>query len=448
MKLMETNWAKAMLVAALGAATFAAGAAGAQPSARQALVDHNKEFRKRVENPAPGVYVAVGYSASNVTLIQGDAGSIMVDTGANPADASAIIKAFGKHFKRPVRAIIYTHGHPDHTGGAKVFAAGDNPDIYSHALMVSAPPTPGRGMRDGGDAFGMRLPSNQFINAGTQLEFGRGTPPTKAGYLPPTREIDGAQQALQIAGVNLLALHTPGEADENLSIWLPASRTLIAGDVILKTFPNIAPLRGLPTRPADTWVASLDTLRALAPEHLVPGHMGTLNGAANVADALTAYRDGIEHVYKATLAGMAAGATPDELAARIQLPPALARHPYLQDVYGTVPWAVRGIYVQHAGWFDGNPVNIFPLTAAQRATRMAALAGGNAALLQRAQAAVDAADHQWALELSDAVLALEPGSRAALTVKIQALRALGEQQRNATARNYYLTVAQTLQERM
>ena len=110
-----------MLVALCGTAV------GQAFAGREKLRAHSHEFRKEVIRVTDGVYVAVGYSASNVILIQGDSGSIIVDTSTDPVDARAIRTAFGNLLGVPVRAIIYTHSHshPDHTGGARVFAGND-----------------------------------------------------------------------------------------------------------------------------------------------------------------------------------------------------------------------------------------------------------------------------------------------------------------------------------
>src|SRR6516225_6404938 len=146
---------------------------------REKLRAQSNEFRKEVIRVTDGVYVSVGYSASNVILIQGDTGSIIVDTATDPVAARAIRTALGDLLRTPVRAIIYTHSHPDHTGGAHVFAGTERPEILSHQRLVEAVADIGRAGRDGGDQFGMALPEAMYINAGVQMEVGRVTPPTR-----------------------------------------------------------------------------------------------------------------------------------------------------------------------------------------------------------------------------------------------------------------------------
>ena len=74
-----------------------------------------------------GVWVAVGFSNANSALIEGEGGSIVVDTTSDAEDAKAVKAEFAKLSTAPVRAIIYTHSHPDHTGGGGVLAGNDAP---------------------------------------------------------------------------------------------------------------------------------------------------------------------------------------------------------------------------------------------------------------------------------------------------------------------------------
>ena len=264
------------------------------------------------------------------------------------------------------------------------------------------------------------------------------------GYLRPTRTFNDASLMLTVAGVRLQLLHTPGETSDAISVWLPDTRVLMPGDDFYRAFPNLYAIRGVRLRPVDHWVASLGTMIDLRAEHLVPSHTRPISGASNVRAALTAYRDGIKSVLDQTLAGMRKGDRPDELIQQVKLPTALADNPYLQEFYGTVAWAVRAIYTDYLGWFDGNATKLFPLPEQERARKIVTMAGGADRVVGRAREAIASGEFQWAAELADYVLAIDGANVDAKRAKAQSLIELGERQTSANARNYYLSAAQFL----
>jgi alkyl sulfatase BDS1-like metallo-beta-lactamase superfamily hydrolase len=412
MEFVCRGWTLSVVLAGLVMAAVSTTAAGQEFAGREKLRAQTSEFRKDVIKVTDGIYVAVGFSLGNAILIQGDGGSIIVDTTSNVADARAVKAEFARISSAPVRAIIYTHFHANDVGGATVFAGDDKPEVYSHQLLVERAPDIGRAGRDGGNQFGSALPDALYINAGIGPHIGRtsasgaaatGVNPAaiQDGYLRPTRTFREDRMTVTIAGVRLELLHTPGETSDAISVWLPDKGVLMPGDDFYRAFPNLYAIRGVRLRPVDQWVASLGKMIDLGAEHLVPSHTRPISGAFDVRAALTAYRDGIKSVQDQTVEGMRKGERPDELVQHVKLPPPLSDNPYLQEFYGTVAWAVRAIYTDYLGWFDGNATHLFPLPEKERAAKIIALAGGSARVLSGAREALTAREFQWAAELAD-----------------------------------------------
>lgn len=419
-----------------------------RPAPRTPLALHSAEFRREVVRAAPGVYVAVGYGLANTILLEGTDGVVIVDTMESAEAARDAKRALDRFTRKPLRAMIYTHNHADHVFGAAVFAAGARRgrlDVYAHAstlrqldriMTVVRPAIYRRSMRQ----FGTLLPEEDLLNAGIgpRLRF---TAKSMPAHLRPNRTFSGARHEVRVAGLRLVLVHAPGETDDQIFVWLPERRVLLPGDNIYRSFPNLYAIRGTAHRDVRRWVESLDAMRALRPAVLVPSHGRPLRGEARIHETLTCYRDAIQFVHDQTVRGMNQGLAPDDLVQRVRLPSHLARHPYLQEHYGKVAWAVRAIYDGYLGWFDGNPTHLQPLSPAERARRMAALAGGRDGLLRRARQALEAGDPHWVLELTDHLIRLGPPDREARHLRAVALRALGLGEHNANARHYYLTSA-------
>ncbi|MCP4605504.1 MAG: MBL fold metallo-hydrolase [Proteobacteria bacterium] len=409
------------------------------------LSAHTTEFKREVIKVTDGVYVAIGFALANSILLEGEDGVVIVDTLESEEAARAVKAAFNEITQKPVKAIIYTHFHSDHCFGATIFAGDDKPDIYSHEstlrfldriVGITTETTYRRASRQ----FGTLLPEGGVENCGIGpfLEFG---PNNTIGLIRPNKTFPGESVELDIAGMKIELIHAPGETDDQILVWLADKKVLLAADNYYKSFPNLYAIRGTAYRDVTKWVKSLDKMRALRPEYLVPSHTRPLIGADTIHEVLTNYRDAIQFVHDQTIRGINNGLTTEQIVELVKLPPHLAQKPYLHEYYGTVEWSVRAIFNGYLGWFGGNATDLFPLSQKERAKRFSDLAGGREALLKYAKKAALKGDHQWVLELSDQLLQLNPNAREVLNLKAASLTALGEKQIASTARNYYLTQA-------
>lgn len=445
------------LPALLLALAWAAPAGAAGPAIHPELAAHTDHFAKKVYAIPGGVYSAVGWNLANTILVEGDDGVIIVDVGESTDASRQVAAEFAKITTKPVKAVVYTHFHPDHINGVQAYASAEDVrsgkvEIIAHETLLGNVTRQGAlvgpilGVRSG-YSFGLLLPAadRAKMNAGIGPipSLGRNT------FLPPTRTFSDSLD-VTIAGVRMQLVHVPSEAPDEIAIYLPEKKVLLSAETIQgPTLPNVHTLRGTKFRDPVPWVRSIDVLRSFEAEHMVPSHGQPVSGVERVEEVLRMTRDGIQFIHDQTVRHMNKGLTPGELVEVVRFPPHLAGYaPYLREYYGTVAHAVRQIYQGYLGWFEGDPVALAPTPRTDAARRTVALMGGRDRVLQEARRALEDGDPQWAAEVATHLVRIDRGDMDARGVKADAFRRLGYAQININWRNWYLMSALELEGRL
>lgn len=427
----------------------------------QMMIERNEEFRREVIEIAPNVYTASGYDASNITMIVGTDGVVLIDTGKFPDNSAEVYKEFRKITQKPITGIILTHGHGDHTQGLPAFLKDNTPEIWaaeSFGRENEFPTEAGfvnpRGHRQNGMTLEPEVrinngvaplvyPGGKFVGGEEQAK------QAKSQYIPfdkavITNFVSEPKQSITISGITLELIRTYGETADHLVIWYPEQRVIFPGDQFYKSFPNLYAIRGTEYRDVRKWIAALDIVLEYPAEAMAQGHTRPIVGAESVRRAVMNMRDAVKFVFDKTIEGMNKGLTPNELVEYVVLPDHLANDPYLVQYYGRVEWAVRNIFNGYMGWYDGNPTTLRPLSNSAEAERFVALAGGVKRVEKALRTALKEGDYQWAAELSDRLIALYPEQREYRLLKADALGGLADHLETATGRNFYNTVAREL----
>jgi len=217
----------------------------ASPLPAQDLGPH---FRKI----ADGIYVQSSREVNSTSsIILTEEGPVIIDTGQTLIDSREVAAAVRTLTPLPVRLVINTEVHPDHTTGNFVFSP--------PALIVNH--------EGAGEAMRKAYDPNRAATLAAQSPEMRDA---AQGYRLATPQIEYHDKTtLRIGERTIELLHLKNvHSEADTAVWLPKERVLFAASVALPgSINNIRPFVAIPDM-----LAAMKMLKALNPEVVVPGH--------------------------------------------------------------------------------------------------------------------------------------------------------------------------------
>lgn len=410
----------------------------------------------------PGVYQLRSLDISNMTIIEGKSGIIVVDPLVSCEPAAAGLELYRRHRdperRRRVAGLVYTHSHTDHFGGAGGVlertggeaGAAEVPIIAPHGFMeavmsenlVAGPSMHKRSVY----MYGMALPKGAGGHVGHGLGMASST--GTRSLIPPTTSVEKTGDELVIDGVRMVFHVVPDtEAPAEMNIHFPDFRALLVAETATISMHNIITLRGAQVRDSKAWAKSLDEAIVLYgndSDVLLGSHHWPTWGQRDLVARLAEQRDLYRYLHDQTVRLMNLGLNGTEIAEQLKLPPSLENSWHCQGFYGSLSHNVKGIYQRYMTWFDGNPASLWKHTPAAEGARYVECIGGLSSLCDKAEGYIKNGDLRFAATLLRHAVSAFPDHQRSRGLLAKTYENLAYGSENGPWRNFYLTEAQGL----
>ena len=274
---------------------------------------------------ADGVYAAIakpgGLASGNAGFIVGDSGVLVVDTFFTPVAVEELIAEIGKLTTQPIKYVVNTHYHLDHTGGNQVFAERNVP-IIAQENVVKWQTTKNRRFLPSQDDLNKRradaakqlsdTPEDQKDKR-TQLErqLSRFDVMLSIKLTNPSVTFNSGTLHLYLGNREVIMVTLPGHTGGDTLVYVPDADVVFTGDMgWAKTLPNLVDAT------VNDWVPSLDKILSYhGGAKFVPGH-GEVAGAAEMRD----FRDYLDDLRSRVKKAIADGLTIEQAKQQLKLP--------------------------------------------------------------------------------------------------------------------------------
>ncbi len=406
------------------------------------------------------IYQVRGYDMSNMTIIEGKTGIILVDPLVSAETAKAALDLYyANRPKTPVKAIINTHSHVDHYGG--IFGVTTPEDVNSGKVLIYVPQDfleeavsenvyAGNAMsRRAQYMYGIFLDKSSKGQVGVGL--GKGSSTGNVGILNALNDstiikntgekhiIDGLEFIFQMAP------HT--EAPAEMLFYIPKYKALCSAEDATQVLHNLYTLRGAQVRSSQSWWQAInETLNLFGSDLTVvfASHHWPTWGNSEVNTFLKSQRDLYKYLHDQVLNLANKGYTMIEIGEKMKLPQSLDQQWYNRGYYGSVNHDSKAVYQYYLGFYSGNPADLYQLIPRDAAIKNVEYMGGPKAIIARAKKDFEKGNYRWVAQVMNQVVYADSSNATARNLEADALEQLGYQTENATWRNNFLMGAYEL----
>ncbi|TCK68989.1 alkyl sulfatase BDS1-like metallo-beta-lactamase superfamily hydrolase [Winogradskyella wandonensis] len=422
------------------------------------MTSFGKQMPKTIYEPVKDkAFLMSGWQLTSTLIVVGDVGLIVVDPGESDEASERILNDFRKetNIQLPVKAVVYTHRHPDHSFGSagmgvtqeqvdngevKIFAHHQFMEYLANDASVVGSILTERTAYGGATYLGQN--EKGLVHAGLGPTFAGG----KISFYSPTDIVKGELKA-DVAGVKMVLFEAYGDAEDEIDVYFPELRHVHGSETIQgESFPNLYTLRGTKYRDLVKWYKGVDNLLDYAKksDSYSHSHMRSWVGNDFIVERIQNYRDAIQFTHDQSIYHMNQGATREELVGLVSLPEHLKKDPWLQEFYGSVEHVVRNVYNGYLGWYSGDATELATPSFKRKANLYISAMGGRDNVLNIANKAYEAKDYGWAMEVTTHLVRSNPEDQEARDLKGKAMQAWGYDQANIYYRNFALSGAKEL----
>jgi alkyl sulfatase BDS1-like metallo-beta-lactamase superfamily hydrolase len=426
---------------------------------------HPSLQRQAVLNMAYGLYEVVpdkiyqvrGFDLANISFIKGDTGWIVFDPLTAKETARAALEFINEKLgKRTVVGVVYSHSHVDHFGGVRGVV--DEADVVSGNVKVIAP----KGFLEA--AISENVFAGNAMSRRTQWQYaillprdpqghvdqsiGKNVANGNTGLIPPNLIISKDFGELTLDGVEMVFQNTPDtEAPVEMNTYFPQFKAFWAAENVTGTIHNIYTLRGAPTRNALNWSKQINVALwkfGQEADVMFASHSWPRWGNARIQEVLRAQRDAYANLNNQALHYANQGVTINEIHNVYQVPKSLQQQWAARSYHGDAQNNSRAVINRFLGHYDGNPVNLAPLSPKDSAPLYVEMMGGSAKIIAKGKQLMAKGQYLLASEILNRLVFAQPQNKVARGLLADVYEQLGYQSESTSFRNSYLQASYEL----